>query len=70
MSFPFTTCADVIGDSADRDLWLSLRLAGIGASDVASILGCGFSTLAELWAEKTGRAEPDDLSTVERGPRP
>jgi putative phage-type endonuclease len=66
VTFPFTIAADVIGDSADRDLWLSLRRAGIGASDVASILGCGFSTLAELWAEKTGRVEPDDLSAIER----
>jgi putative phage-type endonuclease len=55
-----------IGDSSDRATWLLLRRTGIGASDVASILGCGFSTAAELWAEKTGRAEPDDLSAVER----
>jgi putative phage-type endonuclease len=66
VSFPFASHADVIGESDDRDLWLALRRAGIGASDVASILGCGFSTLAELWAEKTGRADGEDLSGVER----
>jgi putative phage-type endonuclease len=57
---------EIIGDSSDRATWLLLRMDGIGASDVASILGCGFSAPAELWAEKTGRAEPDDLSAVER----
>lgn len=58
--------AVMVGHSHDRDTWLETRRTGIGASEVASVLGCGFRAPAELWAEKTGRIEADDLSEIER----
>ncbi len=57
---------EIVGHSAAREAWLKQRQLGLGASDVASVLGCGFSTPAELWLEKTGRTEGDDLSAIER----
>lgn len=56
---------EIIASSKDRDEWLDLRRQGLGASDIASVLGCGFISPAELWAEKTGREEPRDLSDLE-----
>jgi len=45
----------------------TFRKTGIGGSDVASILGLNrYTSAAELWAEKTGLADPQDLSDVER----
>ena len=49
---------DVVCDSRDREAWLRARRATIGASEAAIVLGCSpFSSLLELWAEKTGRSE-------------
>lgn len=39
--------------------WHMARRAGIGASDAAKIMGDDWPA---LWAEKTGRAQPEDLS--------
>lgn len=58
--------AVMVGHASDRDDWLDVRQTGIGASEVASVLGVGFRAPAEIWAEKTGRIAPDDLSEVER----
>ena len=45
------------------DGWLEQRTKGIGGSDVAAIMGLSpWRTPAEVWLEKTGRAEPQDLS--------
>lgn len=55
----------------DNDGWLDQRKHGIGGSDVAAIMGLSpWRTPAEVWLEKTGRAEPEDLSDrphVQRG---
>ncbi len=43
--------------------WLKSRKAGVGGSDMSTILGLNsFKTPYELWLEKTGRVEPDDIS--------
>lgn len=58
--------AVMVGHISDREGWLDVRRAGIGASEVASVLGCGFLAPAELWAVKTGQIPADDLSEIER----
>ena len=43
--------------------WLQERRYGIGASDAASILGMSkWKTNQQLWEEKTGLREPEDIS--------
>lgn len=43
--------------------WLSFRAEGVGGSDMSTILGLNpYSTPYELWLEKTGRQEPEDIS--------
>ena len=45
----------------DREAWLKLRNEGIGGTDAAVIMGMSrFKTLHRLWAEKTGRFQPED----------
>lgn len=62
--FTLIRCEDNAG-------WLEQRKRGIGGSDVAAIMGLSpWRTPAEVWLEKTGRAEPQDLSDrphVQRG---
>lgn len=42
---------------------LQRRKSGLGGSEVATILGLNpYKTAYELWAEKTGRIEPEDIS--------
>lgn len=53
-------------DYANRAEWLKGRQNTIGASEVASILGCGFQTPLELWKEKVGLIPHADLSKSER----
>ena len=46
--------------------WLDLRRKGIGGSDAGAILGVNpFKSPLELWLEKTGRVEPEDISGKE-----
>jgi len=49
--------------------WLELRKHGIGASDIPVILGMSrYKTPYELWAEKTGKVEPEPVGeAAERG---
>jgi len=51
--------------------WLKQRMRGVGGSDVAAIMGLSpWRTPGEVWLEKTGRADPQDLSDrpyVQRG---
>lgn len=48
---------------ADRQAWLTKRQSYIGASEVAAVLGQDpYKSTYQLWAEKCGLAEPDDLS--------
>lgn len=43
--------------------WLSFRTEGVGGSDMSTILGFNtYKTPYELWLEKTGRQEPEDIS--------
>lgn len=53
-------------DFSDRESWLIGRQGGIGASEAASVLGCGFSTQTQLWKEKTGKAPHADLTDNKR----
>ena len=46
--------------------WHALRAPRVGASDVASLFGCGYRSLFQLWHEKKGDLPPEDLSDVER----
>ncbi|WP_163836834.1 YqaJ viral recombinase family nuclease [Spartinivicinus ruber] len=49
-----------------RVKFLADRRLGIGGSDVAAILGVHpYKTALEVWAEKTGKVEPKDLSNIE-----
>ena len=48
---------------ADDAEWLQQRTKGIGGSDVAAIMGISpWRTPADVWFEKTGRVEPEDIS--------
>ena len=43
--------------------WLAFRRTGIGGSDAAAILGLSsFKSNVEVWEEKTGRREAEDIS--------
>jgi len=47
--------------------WLSARNAGIGASEVAAILGDSkYDSPYSLWARKTGRAQPEPRTMLQR----
>ena len=50
-----------------REQWLAERQIGVGGSDAAAALGMSrYKTAYQLWAEKTGRLEPENLDDVER----
>ena len=47
----------------DRAAWLELRKNGIGASDASAVVGMNpYKTNVQLWEEKTGRREQEDIS--------
>lgn len=47
----------------DRDEWLQHRKKGLGASDAGTIIGVNkWKTNVELWEEKVGLREPEDIS--------
>lgn len=49
-----------------RDEWLAERRKGIGGSDAAAALGLSpWKTNVQLWEEKTGRREDEDISDKE-----
>lgn len=50
----------------NREEWLASRQNTLGASEVASAMGMGFTSQLDLWKEKTGRKLRTDLSTNER----
>lgn len=51
----------------NREEWLKNRTVGIGGSDAAAILGLSpFKTNVDLWLEKTGKKEPEDISNDEK----
>lgn len=48
---------------ADREAWLNLRETGIGGSDASVVVGLNaWKSPFELWMEKTGQKEAEDLS--------
>ena len=48
---------------ATRDEWLEARKNYIGGSDASCIVGMNpYKTNVELWEEKTGRRQPEDIS--------
>ncbi len=50
----------------DRSVWLETRNSGIGGSDAGAIMGMNpWKSKYQLWLEKTGQAEPEDLSGKE-----
>ena len=51
---------------SNREEWLNARNKSLGASEVASAIGIGFTSQLDLWKEKTGRKERSDLSSNER----
>lgn len=47
----------------DHDAWLRARREGIGASDAGVLLGMSpYKTNVQLWEEKVGLREPEDIS--------
>lgn len=47
----------------EREEWLEERKKGIGGSDAATILGLNpYKTTIQLWEEKTGRKQAEDIS--------
>jgi putative phage-type endonuclease len=51
----------------DRAAWLEARRAGLGGSDIAAVVGASpWKSALELYCEKVGITEPDDLSSNER----
>ena len=51
----------------DHEKWLQVRNQGIGGSDAGVILGLNpYKSRLSLWLEKTGQAQPEDLSDNER----
>lgn len=58
-----SSCELILKAGAPREDWLRVRNLGIGGSDAGVILGLNkWKSPITLWAEKTGRAEPEDLS--------
>lgn len=57
---------DVVIDTDDEPEWLSARLAGIGSSEIAAVVGMDpRRSPLSLFLEKTGAIQPDDLSEIE-----
>ena len=55
-----------VAEMADEKKWLEARRAGIGGSDASIIVGLNrWKSPFQLWLEKTGKAEPEDLSDNE-----
>ena len=55
-----------VAEMADEKKWLEARREGIGGSDASIIVGLNrWKSPFQLWLEKTGKAEPEDLSDNE-----
>jgi len=53
------TAKVVLPAEASREEWLAARRLGIGGSDIGALLGASpWSTPLDVWADKTGQAEP------------
>lgn len=61
MTTTIPTPTPVVGWDANRNTWLAARRNGIGASDVAAILGFStYRTPWQVWAEKLNVRRPED----------
>lgn len=57
---------EVLCDTDEEPEWLSVRYAGIGASEIGAVVGMDHrSSPLKLFLEKTGAVPSDDLSDVE-----
>ena len=55
-----------VEEMQDRKKWETMRKIGIGGSDAAVIAGMNrWKSPYQLWLEKTGQVEPEDLSDNE-----
>lgn len=54
-------------DATERRAWLEERRSGIGGSDVANILGEGYSTPLDVYLSKIGEVEELDSAPIKRG---
>lgn len=55
-----------VAEMQNEQNWLNIRKIGIGGSDAASALGLNpWKSQFQLWLEKTGAAEPEDLTSNE-----
>lgn len=55
-----------VEEMKDRNAWLATRNMGLGGSDAAIVVGLSkWKSPFQLWMEKTGQAEPEDLSENE-----
>lgn len=63
----FKNCTLILSvkDAEDHEKWLKTRDLGIGGSDAAVIMGLNpYKSSYKLWMEKTGQAEPEDLTGI------
>ena len=61
----FKNCTLILSvkDAQDHAKWLATRNIGIGGSDAGIIMGLNpYKSQYQLWLEKTGQANPEDLS--------
>lgn len=55
-----------VAEMQNREAWLAMRNKGIGGSEAACIIGMSkWKSPFQLWLEKTGQVEPEDLSDKE-----
>lgn len=55
-------CNAIAPHDISRDEWVKLRGGYVGGSDAATVAGVNpYKSVFELWAEKTGRVEPENL---------
>lgn len=60
---PYATAFDII-ECADQDAWLAERRKGVGASEMAVLLGlCDWASPFSLWAQKTGKVPVDNIDS-------
>lgn len=58
-----TTMILTVDQSKDHNAWLAARSKGIGGSDAGAIMGSNtWKSPYQLWLEKTGQVEPEDIS--------
>jgi putative phage-type endonuclease len=55
-----------VEEMKNHENWLKMRTAGIGGSDAGTIMGMNpYKSPYQLWLEKTGQVEPEDISGKE-----